>query len=88
MLGTIVKLAMGHDRSAAIAKEAIFAQNPDEMTIDRNMDEIEGITASPRAPRLAIRSLYLAASGSSPSIHGSWPAYKKILQNVIALGWG
>jgi len=29
----------------------------------------------------------MAASGSTGSTLGPWPAYKEILQDVIALGW-
>ena len=47
------ELALGQDRSAAIAKDAIFARKILMDAIGRNMDEIEGMMASPKGVHMA-----------------------------------
>jgi cytochrome c556 len=47
------ELALGQDRSAAIAKDAIFARKILMDAIGRNMDEIETMMASPKGVDMA-----------------------------------
>jgi cytochrome c556 len=47
------ELALGQDRSAAIAKDAIFARKILMDAIGHNMDEIEGMMASPKGVDMA-----------------------------------
>ena len=46
-------LAPGQDRSAAIVKDAIFARKIVMVSIGQNMDEIEGMMASPKGVDMA-----------------------------------